>query len=95
MTDCIVNLINEDDNGEETSREVFATIENVTQKEFFSAAQAGFRSEFKITMWGSDYKNEEAVILTEQPLRYSVYRKYLRNDGKIELYLTDRVVDYG
>ena len=95
MIDCVIALISENDDGEETSREVFATVEDVSQKEFFSAAQAGFRSELKITIWNSDYKNEEAVILGNQARRYSIYRKYLRNDSKVELYLTDRVIDYG
>lgn len=93
MIDCIVKISSSADENE-IEKEVFATVESVTQNEFFSAAQSGFRSEYKITLWASDYNNQDTVILPFSPLQYSIYRRYYRNDEKVELYLSDRVVDY-
>lgn len=89
MGDGIVTLIIAVDEGNEERQEVFATVESVGQKEFFAAAQTGFKAEYKITVWQSDYEGQNIVELNNQ--RYSVYRTYLRNDEHIELYLTSKV----
>ena len=89
MNDEIVTLICEIDAETEERQEVFAKAESIGQKEFFAAAQTGFKAEFKMTVWQSDYEGQNIVELNNQ--RYSVYRTYLRSDEHIELYLTSKV----
>ena len=73
----------------ETKKSVFGSVESVSQNEFFSAGQSGFRADRKVTIWGFEYANE--TIAEIDSVRYSVYRTFLRNDEKIELYLTKKV----
>ena len=89
MSDEIVTLVAEIDAETEEKLEVFATVEGIGQKEFFAAAQAGFKAEFKISVWRSDYDGQSLVEYGGQ--RYSVYRTYPRPDDHIELYLTSKV----
>ena len=49
MYDDIVILVHEIDDETTEEKEVFATVESVGQNEFFSAAQAGLKAEFKIS----------------------------------------------
>lgn len=89
MADEIIILVHELDEVQTEEKEVFATIESVGQNEFFAAAQAGLKAEFKITMWQSDYSGEQIVMLDGRS--YSVYRTFYRRDGKIELYLGQKI----
>lgn len=89
MNDEIVTLVCEIDAEIEETQEVFATVEGIGQQEFFAAAQAGFKAEYKITVWQSDYEGQNIVEFNNQ--RYSVYRKYPRSDEKIELYLSTKI----
>ena len=85
----VVTLICKVDESTEERQEVFAKIESVSQSEFFSAAQTGYKSEFKVTIWQSDYEEQPFVEINER--RYSVYRRFMRSDEKVELYLTSKV----
>lgn len=95
--DSVVKLISEtfifDDIGNQISTEnkksVFGNIESVSQSEFFSAGQSGFKADFKVLIWGFEYSGETIVELNS--IRYSVYRTFLRKDEKLELYLTKKV----
>lgn len=89
MNDEIITLIDEIDAETEERLDVFATIWGIGQKEFFAAAQEGFKPDFKITIWQSDYDGQAIVELNNR--RYSVYRTYPLTDGHIELYLTSKV----
>ncbi len=93
MFDAVVTLISELDEKTEESKEVFATVEGVGQKEFFSAAQSGFKAEYKVSLWQSDYEGQTLAEFEDygQKRRFNVYRKYPRKDGKIELYLSDKL----
>lgn len=89
MSDEIITLIAEIDAETEEKLDIFGTVESVGQREFFAAAQAGFKAEFKITVWTSDYDGQTIVEFNNK--RYGVYRTYLLSDGHIELYLTSKV----
>lgn len=89
MSDEIITLIAEIDAETEEKLDIFGTVESVGQREFFAAAQAGFKAEFKITVWASDYDGQAIVEFNNK--RYGVYRTYLLSDGHIELYLTSKV----
>ena len=70
---------------QEVSREVFCTVESVSQNEFYQASQAGMKPQFKITVSEFDYEGETKAEFRGK--RYAIYRTYLCNDERIELYL--------
>lgn len=86
-----VYLIWELDGGADEVQETFAEIESVSQKEFFAAAQSGLKAQYKIKVWESDYNDQLLVALSPKGKRFHVYRTYAPGDGKIELYLEDKV----
>lgn len=87
----ISTQITEDEIGnqieQEVPKEVFCTMESVSQSEFFQAAQNGLKPQLKITISEFDYSGETVI---EYHKRYSIYRTFLRNDERIELYLTEK-----
>lgn len=89
MNDEIVTLIWPLDEEAEEKTEAFAEVESISQSEFFAAAQNGYKAQYKISIWDSDYSKQPLVEIGG--VRYSVYRTYRRADGKIELYLTDKI----
>ena len=82
----------QDDLGEwtetRTETDVFARIESVTMNEFYQAGMQGFKPEYRMTIWMNEYSNEE--LIEYGGLIYVVYRSYIRDDGRIELYVTQR-----
>lgn len=96
MRDDIAYLISksiiEDDIGnqieQETSKEVFCTVESISQSEYFQASQSGLKPQLKLTICEFDYSGETVVEYNLK--RYSIYRTFLRNDEHIELYLTEK-----
>lgn len=95
--DIIAYLISELSETEEEKISVFATKKSVSQKEFFDAAQVGFKSECVLEVWQSEYEGQELVEIHFHGTakRFSVYRTYEREDGKTELYLTSKVGVFG
>ncbi|HBL82037.1 MAG TPA: phage head-tail adapter protein [Clostridiales bacterium] len=89
MFDDVVALVHELDEENTETREVFATVESVGQSEFFAAAQTGLKSELKVTLRQSDYDGEQIVDLDGHS--YDIYRTFIRMDGKIELYLGQKI----
>lgn len=84
----VVTLIAKLSASSEERQEVFAKIESVSQSEFFAAAQTGYKSELKVTIWQSDYEEQPIVEINRR--RYSVYRRFMRSDEKVELYLSSK-----
>ena len=94
MFDDLVTLVWPTDEKAEEKTDVFARIESVGQKEFFAGAETGLKPEYKISLWADDYAGQPIVIARGK--RYSVYRTYIRQDQKIELYVSDKAgVRYG
>lgn len=89
MRDDIITLVWPLDATQEEKTDVFATIGSVGQREFFSAAQSGFKAEKKVEVWVDDYNDQPFAIVNGK--RYSVYRTFERDDQKIELYLGQKV----
>jgi SPP1 family predicted phage head-tail adaptor len=96
MRDDIAYLISktivEDEIGnqieQEEEKEVFCTVESITQSEYFQASQSGLKPQIKLTMSEFDYSGEAEVEYNTK--RYAIYRTFLRNDEHIELYLTEK-----
>lgn len=90
--DCTVTLIASIDDENEERTEILATRESAGQKEFFAAAQSGFKAECKLTVRYEEYEGQEfaELLLHGRKRRLYVYRTYDRDDGKTELYLTSK-----
>jgi SPP1 family predicted phage head-tail adaptor len=67
---------------------VFGYVSSVGMNEFYQAGQQGFKPDFRVTIWKNEYSNEEE--LRYDNVVYTVYRTYWRDDGRIELYVTQR-----
>lgn len=82
----------QDDLGEwiETREEstVFAYVSSVTMSEFYEAGLQGFKPEFRFLVWMSEYNEQE--VLEYNGKVYTIYRTYMRDDGRIELYVTEK-----
>lgn len=74
-----------------TETEVFATVSSVTMSEFYQAGLQGMKPEFRMTIWMTEYHDEEELVYNDKV--YSIYRTYIRDDGRIELYVTERKGD--
>ena len=89
MADAIVTLIWPIEDGAEERTDVFGSVESVGRSEFFAGAQTGLKPQYKVTLWESDY--DEQPIAVVRGKRMSVYRTYVRDDQKIELYLAEKI----
>lgn len=72
----------------QTKDTVFAIIGSVSASEFFQAGLQGFKPEYKMTVWQTEYSGQELVEYNGKT--YSIYRSYRRADGRIELYVTEK-----
>ena len=66
-------------------KQVFCSVQSITQTEFFEAGRNGLNPAFKFTIFFDDYENEPMVEY--KGLTYSVYRTYLRKTDTLELYV--------
>lgn len=69
----------------ETTTEVFCSIGSVTQSEFFAAGKAGLNAEYRADIFAGDYNGEKVAEF--RGVRYGIYRTYLSDVDRIELYL--------
>lgn len=68
-------------------RRVFCEIQSISQKEFMSAGQAGYKPDFRVKMWAHEYDGESEIHFCGNV--YTVYRTYVDKEF-IELYLTKK-----
>lgn len=82
----------QDDLGEwvETASDVnvFAYVSSVSMSEFYQAGMQGMKPEYRFLIWQTEYEGEETLKYND--VIYTIYRTYLRDDGRIELYTTLR-----
>lgn len=71
--------------------DVFGYVSSITMSEFYQAGMQGFKPDFRITIWMTEYHDEEELVYNDKV--YSIYRTYIRDDGRIELYVTERKGD--
>ncbi|MBQ1297455.1 MAG: phage head closure protein [Clostridiales bacterium] len=76
---------------EQTKTEVFALISSVSMSEFYQAGLQGFKPDFRFAVWMKEYNNEEIVEYNGKI--FNVYRTYIRDDGRIELYVNEKKGD--
>lgn len=71
--------------GETTAREVFVRVDSVGRQEFFAAGQAGFRPDFKFTLFHDEYRGEDECLY--DGAAYAIYRTYqVPGTDDLELY---------
>lgn len=79
---------------EDIKRDVFATVNPITVREFVAAGQRDKKPEAMFLVYQEEYKGEEEIHYNDK--RLSIYRTYgPKDDGKIELYAEDRKGNYG
>lgn len=76
---------------ERTETDVFAIVESVTMSEFYQAGMQGFKPEYRMTVWMTEYNGQNLIEYNDKT--YTVYRTYRRDDGRMELYVTERKGD--
>lgn len=96
MVDTAITLIAhreryQDDYGiwrdsETVRREIFAQVESIGRREFFSAGEAGFRPEYQFTVFAAEYQGE--AVCEYEGTQYAVYRAYhVPGTDYLELYV--------
>lgn len=70
--------------------EILCELDSVTRTEWSTAYQAGYESEYKVTVFHLDYAGQKTAIFHDA--RYAVYRTF-RKGERMELYLGTRVGD--
>lgn len=68
----------------DTTREIYAYVDNVSRSEFYEAGRNGLNPSYKITVFTWDYDGETMLVL--DGAAYRVYRTYTDGDD-IELYV--------
>lgn len=71
-----------------TSRTIYATVDSVSQSEWFQGGRNGLNPEFKVTTFSGNYNGEE--VAEYKGRLYSIYRTYQPHPDTIELYLERR-----
>ena len=72
-----------------STRDIFCNKQSVTRTEWATAAQAGFKAQYRVTVWADEYQGEQVAII--DGVRYGIYRTYQPNPEEIELYLERKV----
>ena len=72
----------------ETDREIYCRVDSVSQTEFYAAANAELKPEYRFTVFFGDYEGED--ICEYQGVRYAIYRTY-RDGDDLELYVERKV----
>lgn len=69
---------------EVTKRTVFCDVKSISGQEFANAGQNGIKPALVFLMWAHEYGGEDTVEYLSKD--YVVYRTYVRDDGRVELY---------
>ena len=72
----------------ETKTDVFATVYSVSQTEFFRAGQEGLKPAAVYAVRSMEYDGQDEIEANS--VRYSIYRTFVRSDGRTELYVNRR-----
>lgn len=76
---------------EATRSTVYGQISSVSMDEFFAGGQNGYKPEYRITMFGPDYNDEQRCEI--DGVEYSIYRIYRGRTDTVELYVERRAGD--
>jgi SPP1 family predicted phage head-tail adaptor len=68
----------------ETKTTVIGNFSTVSAQEFFRGGEMGIKPEFIVKIWANEYNGE--TLLEFGGKRYIIYRMYLEDSGRCELY---------
>ena len=68
----------------ETKTSYVGNFASVSAKEFFRGGELGIKPEFIIKLWEKEYNGEVHIEVNGQ--RYIIYRSYVTDEGRVELY---------
>lgn len=83
-------IVLEDETG--TQAAAFAVVASVTADEMIRAEQLGYKAKAKCTMLQAEYSDQQFVIIDD--VKYAVYRVYIPDGEKIELYVEEKLGVY-
>ena len=72
----------------EAKTSVFAIVASVSQNEFYQAGQQGFKPEKRYDVRLTEYGGQDELEVSGE--RFTIYRTFDRDDGRVELYATKR-----
>jgi len=70
-------------------KEVWCDVKSISAQEFANSGVIGIKPQFVFCVWSKEYAEETELIYNN--VAYSIYRTYLRDDGRIELYTEKKV----
>lgn len=73
----------------ESKTPVFAYVRSASQSEFFNAGEQGFKADKVFDVLLSEYDGQGGIECDSEV--YTIYRSYIRDDGRIELHAEKRV----
>lgn len=68
----------------ETKTAYVGNFASVSAQEFFRGGELGIKPEFIIKLWEKEYNGETLIEVNGK--RYIIYRSYVTNEGRVELY---------
>ena len=83
-------IVLEDETG--TQAAACAVVASVTVDEMIRAEQLGYKAKAKCTMLQAEYSDQQFVIIDD--VKYAVYRVYIPDGEKIELYVEEKLGVY-
>lgn len=69
----------------ETTSDIYAQVESVSQSEFFEGGRNGLNPAYKFTIYGFEYSGQTIVSYNNE--RFGVYRTYQTKNDMLELYV--------
>lgn len=69
----------------ETTSDIYAQVESVSQSEFFEGGRNGLNPAYKFTIYGFEYGGQAIVSYNNE--RFGVYRTYQTKNDMLELYV--------
>lgn len=73
----------------QTKVEKFCDVRSVTASEDANAGTYGLKAEWQFVLWAHEYGGQNEIEYESN--NYVIYRTYIRDDGRIELYAGSRV----
>lgn len=87
-TKVITDEIGQQIKSAEELPEIFCNVKSASSNEFYRAASDNVKAEKVIETDKENYLGQQVVV--HENVRYAIYRTYIRQDGVIELYCTQK-----
>lgn len=88
-TKVITDEIGQQIKSAEELTEIFCNVKSASSNEFYRAASDDIEAEKVIETDKENYLGQQVVV--HENVKYAIYRTYIKQDGIIELYCTQKV----